>query len=154
MASANATYTDSLPKSQYSLCLCSSLTLSLSSNHSAMEIREKLHQFRFHLLAAAAAALLIVFFFYAAPSFLDVVRYFWPLLVSTALFLVAVVIFDRISPASADLEAEKAGEGLLDYVAGEAPIVAPAPVLEDVHVPELEQEQEQEQSAESEGKLS
>lgn len=82
----------------------------------ANEIPEKLLKFRFHIIAALALGLFIIVLCYLAPSFVDIFKYFWPLLVSTALFLVAVVVFDRISPPSAEFEA---GEGLLDYVAGE-----------------------------------
>ncbi|KAK6133008.1 hypothetical protein DH2020_033299 [Rehmannia glutinosa] len=86
-----------------------------------MEIPEKLLRFKFHILLAFTFSFCVVFLCYLAPRFLDILNYFWPLLVSTALFLVAVVVFDRISPISAEYPAEKAGEGLLDYVAGEPP---------------------------------
>ncbi|KAI9187281.1 hypothetical protein LWI28_026332 [Acer negundo] len=46
--------------------------------------------------------------------------YFWPLFLSTALFLVAVVFFGKTSPPAA-AAGDKAGEGLLDYVAGQPP---------------------------------
>ncbi|KAL3821119.1 hypothetical protein ACJIZ3_007024 [Penstemon smallii] len=83
-----------------------------------MEISEKVLKFKFHVLIAFAFSLFIFFLCYIAPRFLDVLKFFWPLFVSTALFLFAIVIFGRISPP---LEApgEKTGEGLLDYVAGE-----------------------------------
>ncbi|KAL8046290.1 hypothetical protein ABFS82_08G169400 [Erythranthe guttata] len=85
----------------------------------AKEIEEKLLKFKFHILFALIFSLFIIFICYLAPSFVDIINYFSPLLVSTALFLVAAVVFDRISPPSPEYPGEKAGEGLLDYVAGE-----------------------------------
>ncbi|XAR56783.1 hypothetical protein NMG60_11037376 [Bertholletia excelsa] len=81
-----------------------------------MEIPAKLLRFKFHILFAAAFSLLLLSLLYIAPSFLDVLAYFWPLLVSTALFLVAVTVFGQTSPPASG---EKAGEGLLDFVAGQ-----------------------------------
>ncbi|KAL0443285.1 UNVERIFIED_CONTAM: hypothetical protein Slati_2051200 [Sesamum latifolium] len=51
-----------------------------------MEIPEKLLKFKFHILFGVALSLFIFFLCYLAPSFLDVLKYFWPLLLSTALF--------------------------------------------------------------------
>ncbi|KAL0328559.1 UNVERIFIED_CONTAM: hypothetical protein Scaly_2288500 [Sesamum calycinum] len=84
-----------------------------------MEITEKLLKFKFHILSVFAFSFLIITVCYLAPRFLYILKYFWPLLVSTALFLVAVVVFDRISPLSVESPGEKAGEGLLEFVAGE-----------------------------------
>ncbi|GFP96451.1 hypothetical protein PHJA_001789200 [Phtheirospermum japonicum] len=78
-------------------------------------------RFKFHILIASTFSFSIIFICYLAPRFIDILNYFWPLLVSTALFLVAVVVFDRISPLS-DSD-DKSAEGLLDYVAGELPAV-------------------------------
>ncbi|KAI3466425.1 hypothetical protein Pfo_023088 [Paulownia fortunei] len=101
-----------------------------------MEIPEKLLKFKFHILLALTFSFFIVFLCYIAPRFLDILKYFWPLLVSTALFLVAVVVFDRISPLSAEYPGEKAGEGLLDYVAGEPPTGQVEPLVEEAEVEE------------------
>lgn len=84
-----------------------------------MDIPEKLLKFKLHILSISAFSLLILSICYLAPRFLDILNYFWPLLVSTALFLVAVVVFGRISPPPAESSGEKAGEGLLEYVASE-----------------------------------
>ncbi|GKA02052.1 hypothetical protein Tco_0674717 [Tanacetum coccineum] len=54
-----------------------------------------------------------------APKFLDVLTYFWPLLVSTTLFLIAVVVFGRSSQQSLGSPGEKAGEEIIDYVASQ-----------------------------------
>ncbi|KAG9159837.1 hypothetical protein Leryth_007845 [Lithospermum erythrorhizon] len=62
-------------------------------------------------------SVIIVFGVYVAPSFLEIIKYFWPLLVSTALFLFAVVVFGKISPPQVEVSGEKAGEGILEYVA-------------------------------------
>ena len=82
-----------------------------------MEISAKLLKFKFHILTAIAFSLMIFSLIYLAPRFLDVVAYFWPLLVSTVLFLVAVVLFDRSSPPAAKAPGEKAVESLLDFIA-------------------------------------
>ncbi|KAH6768116.1 hypothetical protein C2S51_013452 [Perilla frutescens var. frutescens] len=84
-----------------------------------MEIQEKLLRFKFHILSAVGFGVAILFVCYVAPSFLNILKYFWPLLVSTALFLVAIVVFGRISPPVAEAPGEKVGEGLLDYVASQ-----------------------------------
>ncbi|CAI9773379.1 unnamed protein product [Fraxinus pennsylvanica] len=84
-----------------------------------MDIPEKLLKYKLHILSAITLCSSIVFIIYLAPRVLDIIKYFWPLLVSTALFLVAVFIFGRISPPPASAPDEKAGEGLLDYVAGQ-----------------------------------
>ncbi|KAL3734610.1 hypothetical protein ACJRO7_023888 [Eucalyptus globulus] len=90
-----------------------------------MEIPEKLLRYRFHLVAALLFAAVAAALVYAAPRFVTVLAYFWPLLLSTALFLVAVVVFGKTSPPAA---AEASGEKILDYVAGQpeqdAPLVS------------------------------
>jgi hypothetical protein len=54
------------------------------------------------------------------PRFLTILAYFWPLFLSTALFLFAVIVFGRTSVPSTDASGDsKAGEGLLHYVAGQ-----------------------------------
>ncbi|XP_030471265.1 uncharacterized protein LOC115689388 [Syzygium oleosum] len=82
-----------------------------------MEIPERLLRYRFHLLAALLLALAASALVYAAPRFVTVLAYFWPLLLSTALFLVAVVVFAKTSPPAA-ADADASGEELLGYVAG------------------------------------
>ncbi|GER45977.1 DNA-directed RNA polymerase subunit beta [Striga asiatica] len=86
-----------------------------------MEIRQVLLRFKHQILFALALAFTIIFICYLAPRFVDILKYFWPLLVSTALFLFASVVFDRISPVTDD-SGEKPGEGLLDFVSGEPPV--------------------------------
>ncbi|GMH25042.1 hypothetical protein Nepgr_026885 [Nepenthes gracilis] len=96
------------------------------SEKSSMEIPEKLLKFRFHFLAGTIFSLSLFSFIKLAPSFLDVLSYFWPLLVSTALFLAAVVVFRRLSPPGTEVSGENHGEELLDFVAGQ-PDVAGQP---------------------------
>ncbi|KAK3013171.1 hypothetical protein RJ639_007890 [Escallonia herrerae] len=84
-----------------------------------MEVPEKLLKFKFHLFFALAFALFIFSLVCHAPRFVDVIAYFWPLLVSTALFLAAAVVFGRTSPPAAEVPGEKAAEGILDFVAGQ-----------------------------------
>jgi hypothetical protein len=86
-----------------------------------MEIPEKLLRYRFHILFVLTLfiILLVVVF---VPSFLTILAYFWPLFLSTALFLFAVIVFGRTSVPSTDAsgDSSKTGEGLLHYVAGQS----------------------------------
>ncbi|KAB1215110.1 hypothetical protein CJ030_MR4G016285 [Morella rubra] len=84
-----------------------------------MEIPEKLLKYKFYILFVLTLSLTLVSLVFLAPSFLSILAYFWPLLVSTALFLFAVIAFGKISVPGADTHGDtKAGEGILDYVAG------------------------------------
>lgn len=87
---------------------------------------ENIIKFKYHILLATTFTLIILYLIYISPSFLNILSYFGPLLVSTALFLVAVVVFGLTSPPSAQTSGEKAGDGILDYVAGQPePLVQP-----------------------------
>ncbi|CAB4308617.1 unnamed protein product [Prunus armeniaca] len=80
-----------------------------------MEIPEKLLKFKFHFLFALILCLTLYAITLIAPRFLTILAYFWPLFLSTALFLFAVVVFGKTTlPVT-----EPSGEGLLDYVAGQ-----------------------------------
>ncbi|CAH8260294.1 unnamed protein product [Arabidopsis lyrata] len=91
-----------------------------------MEFREKLLKFKFQIVFAFVLSLLTVALVTYSPGFLTVLSYFWPLILSTALFLAAVFFFARTSdlPASSTIiPGEGAGlkvaaEGILDYVVG------------------------------------
>ncbi|KAI3850802.1 hypothetical protein MKW98_030862 [Papaver atlanticum] len=92
-----------------------------------MEIPEKLMKLKYYIIFSSLISLSFLSLVLLAPRFLTIVSYFWPLFVSTALFLFTVVFFAKVSPLSTSSEidddqsllscAEKAGEGLLDYVA-------------------------------------
>ncbi|XP_059669707.1 uncharacterized protein LOC132314959 [Cornus florida] len=88
-----------------------------------MEIPEKLMKFKLHIAFASAFSLISFSLVYLAPRFVDVLAYFWPLLVSTAMFLVAVVLFGRTSPPVSEDSGEKTGAVLLDFVAGQPEVV-------------------------------
>ncbi|OMO76972.1 hypothetical protein CCACVL1_15265 [Corchorus capsularis] len=75
-------------------------------------IQQKVIQYRYHIVVTALGSIIIAFFLYAAPR---LVSYFWPLLASTTVFLVAIIAFGGHSQSQA--HGEKAGQGLLDYVA-------------------------------------
>ncbi|XVE80530.1 hypothetical protein DITRI_Ditri14bG0147400 [Diplodiscus trichospermus] len=85
-----------------------------------MEIPEKLLKFKYPILLTLAVSLFLSSLIIFAPSFLNILTYFWPLFLSTALFLVAVIFFGKTSahPGGSDSPAAKAGEGILNYVAG------------------------------------
>ncbi|XP_040990789.1 uncharacterized protein LOC121237923 [Juglans microcarpa x Juglans regia] len=85
-----------------------------------MEIPEKLLEYKFHIIFALTLSLTTVFIVPVAPSFVTILAYFWPLFLSTALFLFAVIFFGRTSVKGTDVHGDdKAVEGLLDYVAGQ-----------------------------------
>ncbi|KAG6405260.1 hypothetical protein SASPL_132847 [Salvia splendens] len=84
-----------------------------------MEIPVKLLEYKLQILSFFGFVLAILSFFYLAPNLIRILNYFSPLLVSTALFLVAIVVIGRISPLVTEDSVEKTGEGLLAYVASE-----------------------------------
>lgn len=98
------------PPPSLSLCAEKPLPRSLP-----MAVPAALVKYRFHLLFALVLSFALLGLVLLAPRFLTLLSYFWPLFLSTALFLVAVVVFGKTSPPPAD----KAGEGLLDYVTGD-----------------------------------
>ncbi|CAN6477798.1 unnamed protein product [Victoria cruziana] len=66
-------------------------------------LKENLMRFRYHALFAAVLVLSVVTLVRVAPSFMTVLNFFSPLLVSTALFLIAVVFINRsYSPSAAE----------------------------------------------------
>ncbi|CAJ1962680.1 unnamed protein product [Sphenostylis stenocarpa] len=94
-----------------------------------MDISEKLQQYRYHITRAIVVLLSFSLVLYVAPRFLTILAYFWPLFVSTTVFLVAILAFGGISKLSTEDHGEKAGEGLLDYVAGRAEHIQEAQTL-------------------------
>ncbi|KAL5987925.1 hypothetical protein ACLOJK_035685 [Asimina triloba] len=136
-----------LKKSHLSLHLSLSLSLSPSPDlrpslraSDKMDVPEKLVRLRFHLIFAALGILLLAALFYLVPSFVSLLFYFWPLLLSTALFLAAVFLFHRISPPESDASSHlKAGEQLLDYVAGQPEV---SPKIKDSEEEEEEEEED------------
>lgn len=83
-----------------------------------MEIPAKLLEHKYHIAVAFIASIILAFSFQVAPQFITILSYFWPLLLSTSLFLVAMIVLAHISPSVSDFYSENDGEGLLDYVAG------------------------------------
>ncbi|KAK1272558.1 Meiotic recombination protein SPO11-1 [Acorus gramineus] len=57
-----------------------------------------LHQHRLHLLILSLSSLAVVSLLSLGPSLREIVAFFWPLLLSTALFLSAVAAFAKLSP--------------------------------------------------------
>lgn len=83
-----------------------------------MDVSEKLLKYRYPITIAILISILFSLVIYAAPHFLTILAYFWPLFASTTVFLIAIIAFGGVSKFSSDTDGEKAGEGLLDYVAG------------------------------------
>ncbi|XVF77090.1 hypothetical protein PTKIN_Ptkin14bG0012100 [Pterospermum kingtungense] len=88
-----------------------------------MEIPEKLMKLKYPIIITLTLSLTLSSLIVFAPSLLTILTYFWPLFLSTALFLVAVVFFGKISAhhGGSESPAAKAGEGLLNYVAAGQP---------------------------------
>ncbi|TKY47024.1 hypothetical protein E2542_SST29078 [Spatholobus suberectus] len=85
-----------------------------------MEIQQQLFKFRYHILGALLLCLATFSLLHLAPSFLNILAYFWPLFLSTALFLALVLFFAKTQTShhSDDASLPKPAEDLLDFVAG------------------------------------
>ncbi|KAJ6992018.1 hypothetical protein NC653_015388 [Populus alba x Populus x berolinensis] len=82
-----------------------------------MDIPERLLQYRHHFAIAITASAVLSLLLYAAPRLITILAYFWPLLASTAVFLMLILVFGgTFTHMATDSHGEKAGEGLLDYV--------------------------------------
>ncbi|CAI0378813.1 unnamed protein product [Linum tenue] len=94
-----------------------------------MEIQQNLFKYKLHIISASVLSLLAASLIYLAPRLLAILAYFWPLYLSTGLFLVAIVFFGKTSPLAADPDpcGDKAAKGLLDYVACQPPAVEADP---------------------------
>ncbi|KAH0459367.1 hypothetical protein IEQ34_012181 [Dendrobium chrysotoxum] len=84
-----------------------------------MAIQEHLRPFKLHFAVASVAAIMITYFIYLGPTFSSLVGFFWPLLLSTTFLLAAVAVILRISPPPhTDAAALRAGDDIIDFVAG------------------------------------
>ncbi|KAK8969579.1 hypothetical protein KSP40_PGU020895 [Platanthera guangdongensis] len=84
-----------------------------------MAIRERLLALKLHIAVSVIAAGVFSVFLHSGPSLSALLSFFWPLLLSTAVFLLAVSVLLRISPPQQpDAAGCPAGEDLIDYVAG------------------------------------
>ncbi|KAI8524942.1 hypothetical protein RHMOL_Rhmol13G0188800 [Rhododendron molle] len=83
-----------------------------------MDIPEKLLQYKYHIVMTFVFLLIAGGFILIAPRLFIVLSYFWPLFLSTAVFLAAVTMFGQTSVWSAESYGDKEGEELLDYVTG------------------------------------
>ncbi|KAG5550987.1 hypothetical protein RHGRI_009422 [Rhododendron griersonianum] len=106
-----------------------------------MEIPKRLSKLKFHFLFGVALSLLIFSRVYLSPKFVDVVAFFGPLFLSTALFLLAVLVFGRTLPPAAEPPGEKAAEVILDLVTAQ-------PLLDVQVQPTAEEEEEEEEEEE------
>ncbi|KAI4371620.1 hypothetical protein MLD38_009948 [Melastoma candidum] len=84
----------------------------------ALDVPSQLSQYKFPLTVVLAGIFTLSLVLYMAPRLVDVFAYFGPLFVSTAVLVVAVVAFTSISGVPNEPHGEKAGEGMLEYVAG------------------------------------
>ncbi|KAK4785573.1 hypothetical protein SAY86_002262 [Trapa natans] len=84
----------------------------------AIEFSARIMHSRYQITTAVVGLLLVSLVLYALPRFVTVLAYFWPLFASTAVFMVVILVFGGISQLANDSHGEKAGKGILDYVAG------------------------------------
>ncbi|MQM07909.1 hypothetical protein Taro_040761 [Colocasia esculenta] len=93
-----------------------------------MALVEKLHgkllEFRLQGLLLAVLGAIILALLRLGPSFRTVVAFFYPLLLSTSFFLAVVLVLRVISPSPGVVLSDRAGEELMDYVAGPAQVEA------------------------------
>ncbi|KAG5002093.1 hypothetical protein AAZX31_08G317500 [Glycine max] len=84
-----------------------------------MDIQQQLLKFRYHIGGALLVSLSIFSVLFLAPRFLNILAYFWPLFLSTALFLALVLFFAKTQTSpNSDASIPKPAEELLDFVAG------------------------------------
>ncbi|KAG4920711.1 hypothetical protein AAZX31_18G075400 [Glycine max] len=84
-----------------------------------MEIQQQLLKFRYHIGVALLVSLSVFSVLHFAPRFLNILAYFWPLFLSTALFLALVLFFAKTQTSlNSDASLPKPAEELLDFVAG------------------------------------
>ncbi|XP_008790434.1 acrosin-like [Phoenix dactylifera] len=110
-----------------------------------MAIPETLYEWRYHLLTAALGVAAAVGILHILPSFLTILGFFAPLLMSTALVLWTVPIIARYSQKPPEAAAGVVGRDMLDFVAAgheELPLLmpeelAPPPLLLDQRPPPL-----------------
>lgn len=75
-------------------------------------------QYRYQFSAAIVGSLILGLLSYGAPRMVTILAYFWPLLASTTVFLLLITAFGGFSQLATEAHGKRAGEGLLDYVAG------------------------------------
>ncbi|WOH16277.1 hypothetical protein DCAR_0935827 [Daucus carota subsp. sativus] len=82
-----------------------------------MEITAKILEFKSHIVITIIVSLILALCFQVAPQFMTILSYFWPLFISTAMFLVLIVVFGQKTPS--EFYGGKEGEEIMDYVAGQ-----------------------------------
>lgn len=83
----------------------------------SIDILSQISQHKIPLMAALAGIFMLSLVSHAAPKIVDIFTFFGPLLVSTAVLVVAIVAFTSVSQVPNEPHGEKAGEGILKYVA-------------------------------------
>lgn len=86
----------------------------------AMDIAAQISQYKNQIAMAVIGVTAISLMVYAAPRLMTILAYFWPLFASTAVFLVTIFAFGGISKLSTEGHGQTAGEGIIDYVAGQS----------------------------------
>ncbi|CAA6657317.1 unnamed protein product [Spirodela intermedia] len=87
----------------------------------AEKLRDALREFIFYSLILAAAAALALILLRFGPRLLAVFSFLWPLLLSTAVFLAAVLVFRVLSPPHSENQSNQTGEDFLHFVTDHTP---------------------------------
>ncbi|PIM99058.1 hypothetical protein CDL12_28454 [Handroanthus impetiginosus] len=82
-----------------------------------MDIYAKLLQYK-NFFAAIIAVISLALFLSVMPPVTNILLYFWPLFLSTALVLLAIIVINQTLPIFMDYSGDREVEALLDYVAG------------------------------------
>lgn len=86
-----------------------------------MDIQDQVVRFRYYILASLLSLIAIFTLLHLAPSFVTLIVFFFPLLISTTIFLTIIILFGNTTqshPNDAVPSFPKPAEELLDYVAG------------------------------------
>ncbi|CAN0875074.1 hypothetical protein LINGRAHAP2_LOCUS10620 [Linum grandiflorum] len=88
-----------------------------------MEIHQNLLKYKLQIITALILSLLVTSIVYLAPRVVTILAYFWPLFISTGIFLGASFFIGKTSLLATDSDhsADKTSEVLLDYVVGQPP---------------------------------
>lgn len=80
-------------------------------------IQTKVLQHKDQITVVAAASVVLSLFVYAAPRFLTILAFFWPLFLSTAVLFAVMTAFGGGFHVETEIHGVRAGETILDYVA-------------------------------------
>ncbi|VFQ96239.1 unnamed protein product [Cuscuta campestris] len=79
----------------------------------------KVSEYKGILVFFVTSTVLVSAMINVAPRFADMFAYFWPLFISTTVFMGAIIAFTQVPPLAVDYYTdERDGEWLLEYLTG------------------------------------